>query len=543
MMKRSSSRTSRPRGIKVKHVLQICLLVGVCFWLIYQVKHSHDKKKEFNEKNEEVSAKVQTGDEILKLGRKDLHPREKDSAMTEDEEDETGVEEEENKNVQEQDGGSKQEEDGAKNEGEEREEGEENAHDDEEREGAKHDEKDIEEENEEQKAEEAEDDSRGGGDDDIVENNHDKIEAETDREEDFVEEEKEVDLDSEEKDAIGQEGEENVGEADHDTSRDEQEQDEGNKSVHEAREEHYKADDASSAVTHEPEKETSENLNEKVASEIEQENNSTSNNAVDGNQSQNNSTSQLAGQELSGTAPLLNITNGELKDGEIILSNSEDKLANATFTTMSNNQPELTNKTTEVTVEAGNNTTMASVGTSGSSQQNETVIVSDVAQADNATLNSATTGEVPNLPTTESEQVKNDAISGTSQSDPVALANTNLTVPSEVKSNHTTDGDTSESSDKNAKPEVTAEGEVSGTTQENKEDTHIENSNADNESSGTDENSDSSTTSGNGDLVSHDPIDSSDSSVGQEERQDRIDLSTLPETSTNVINSADVAAE
>ena len=74
MIKRSPSRNNRSKGIKVKHVLQIILLLGVCFWLIYQVKHSHDKKKEFEENDAKVSVGTQTAYQTLKLGRKDLHP-------------------------------------------------------------------------------------------------------------------------------------------------------------------------------------------------------------------------------------------------------------------------------------------------------------------------------------------------------------------------------------------------------------------------------------------------------------------------------------
>ncbi|KAH6813461.1 hypothetical protein C2S51_022479 [Perilla frutescens var. frutescens] len=43
MYRQYSSRIQRNRGIKVKHALRICLLVAVCFWLIYQAKHSHEE--------------------------------------------------------------------------------------------------------------------------------------------------------------------------------------------------------------------------------------------------------------------------------------------------------------------------------------------------------------------------------------------------------------------------------------------------------------------------------------------------------------------
>ncbi|CAD5176126.1 unnamed protein product [Musa acuminata subsp. malaccensis] len=45
MLRQASSRSQRNKGLKVRNVLQICLLVAVCFWLLYQMKHTYDKKK------------------------------------------------------------------------------------------------------------------------------------------------------------------------------------------------------------------------------------------------------------------------------------------------------------------------------------------------------------------------------------------------------------------------------------------------------------------------------------------------------------------
>lgn len=82
----------------MKHVLQICLLLGVCFWLIYQVKHSHDKKKEFDSNDSKSSVRKLGDSEIPKLGRKDLH-RGEDATKTEkhdeEEEEETLADEDE----------------------------------------------------------------------------------------------------------------------------------------------------------------------------------------------------------------------------------------------------------------------------------------------------------------------------------------------------------------------------------------------------------------------------------------------------------------
>ena len=68
MFKLSPRRNLRSKGFKVKHALQICLLLGVSIWLLYQVRHSHDKKASFGEGKK-------TGNEILKLGRRDLRPQ------------------------------------------------------------------------------------------------------------------------------------------------------------------------------------------------------------------------------------------------------------------------------------------------------------------------------------------------------------------------------------------------------------------------------------------------------------------------------------
>ncbi|KAK9907221.1 hypothetical protein M0R45_001134 [Rubus argutus] len=67
MFKLSPRRNPRSKGFKVKHVLQICLLAGVCIWLVYQVKQSQVKKAQ-------LAASIKDGDGIVKLGRKDLNP-------------------------------------------------------------------------------------------------------------------------------------------------------------------------------------------------------------------------------------------------------------------------------------------------------------------------------------------------------------------------------------------------------------------------------------------------------------------------------------
>ncbi|XP_059635803.1 uncharacterized protein LOC132277984 [Cornus florida] len=82
MLKQSPSRNQRSKGLKVKHALQVCVLLAICIWLLYQVKHSHHKKLAL----EESSGQNRQGHGILKLGRKDLNPQVEGELGAEDEE-------------------------------------------------------------------------------------------------------------------------------------------------------------------------------------------------------------------------------------------------------------------------------------------------------------------------------------------------------------------------------------------------------------------------------------------------------------------------
>lgn len=215
MYKHSPSRSQRSKGIKVKHILQICLLVALCCWLIYQVKHSHDKKREFDD-----SAKVSLAAEqkvgVVKLGRKYLNPQMKDkvtkaSKQDDDEEEETAVEEEDNKH-------------------EEVEEQDDNKIDE------KEEEEDIDEE-------------RGDGEE-IDDHEQEKFDADNDQEVDFVDDEKERENVDEQK-LEEEDAEDNKGQTEKDNASREHYKKGGDiTNTREAREENYKADDASSAVSH-----------------------------------------------------------------------------------------------------------------------------------------------------------------------------------------------------------------------------------------------------------------------------------------------------
>lgn len=76
IMLKQASRNQRSKGLKVKakHGLHTCLLLAICIWLIYQVKQSYNKNAALDVSSNQMSKEVQSGHEVLKLGRKDLNP-------------------------------------------------------------------------------------------------------------------------------------------------------------------------------------------------------------------------------------------------------------------------------------------------------------------------------------------------------------------------------------------------------------------------------------------------------------------------------------
>ncbi|XP_057464515.1 uncharacterized protein LOC130754341 [Actinidia eriantha] len=366
MVKHSPGRNHRSKGIKVKHILQICVLLAVCFWLIYQVKHSHDKKKAFDEHNAKISQTTHVPNEILKFGRKDLHPRleetsTKNEKHDEEEEEETGGEEEEIK------------------------------HEDEEQE-------------EDSKTEEKDSEGRGGGDDEIDENDQETSEIETERDEELIDEDKEREegdeRETEEKDSEDKEGRnENEKEAEEKDSRDG-----GSRSAHEAREENYKGDDASSAVTHDTETITTE----AERGSVDKSNEGNDMNGQEEESKSNNSTASEAEKgEMGDNGISPNVTGKEDKGFEIVSSKSEDSLPlNSTMTIESNTQQELGNNSTEQHLDVHNlllhngteNKPDATEGTGTEDLKNNPNIASNTSQSDSNLI--ATIGESSNSSTT-----------------------------------------------------------------------------------------------------------------------------------------------
>lgn len=292
MYRHSPVRNQRSKGIKIKHVLQVCLLIAVCFWLIFQVKRSHDKKKEFEANNNNPKISLNThADEIVKFGRKDLQPKLEEST--------TGTELQEDTQEQDDDDENKHEE----------------------------------EEQDEDKIEEG-----GGGDDEIDENEQEKSNMEIERDEvDIVDEDKEI-ADKEIEDKETEEGDGDESQTGTTVDHDE----DGTTSTehtHEAREEHYKADDASSAViTQDPENvikngtldvNSSENVDFVDNSTIIQEKDSASMNAtltLDGPPA--NTTSISTGSQSDSNAAVTEttqeFTNSTQDDSETLKSNDEE---------------------------------------------------------------------------------------------------------------------------------------------------------------------------------------------------------------------------
>jgi hypothetical protein len=90
MLRQSSSRNHRSRGLKLKKALQISLLVIVSVWLLYQVKHSYEKKTAYNENDDnhdtdDVHKDDKSQVEVIRLGRKDLPAKMEADSSTLDE--------------------------------------------------------------------------------------------------------------------------------------------------------------------------------------------------------------------------------------------------------------------------------------------------------------------------------------------------------------------------------------------------------------------------------------------------------------------------
>lgn len=548
MIKRNpSSRNQRSKGFKVKHVLQAILLLGVCFWLIYQVKHNHDKKKEFDKNDTKLPIRTET-DQILKLGRKDLHPGKVEADKNEKHEEEEEEDEHIAYNMQ----NKREHDDEQQQEGEERnkhetgEESEDNVHEGREEQDEEENKHGAEEQEEnESKSEEVEDE---GGDVEIDENDHEKSEADNDHDDEVVDEEK----DKEE-------------EGDDETENEDKEDEEKgglveNHDNHEAREEHYKADDASSAVAHDTH-ETSTETGNLEHSDLSLQNtrkpeNETTHHSDEGNRSQSDSD--------------LKVTEGELTDG--ISSNAtagketgNDSLSNETAKTNPDSQLDLSSNLTAVITEANSNSTGTGDDTSSSSGQIKAVILSESDHAQNATVNTTITGDIKQTDGLEQSGSKisegnlpgNDSIVSVKPENGVAAPEKSSTLGTSalektigfVASNVTDNMSTN--LDINARSDATESDKSKGSTEtseaneaQNIDATEEEMFKGDTQTGETDEKLDASSVTEILDSVEHDTIDSSDTqNIHEDMAKARTDLDTLPDIRNEGNDSDENAAE
>ncbi|KAK6805566.1 hypothetical protein RDI58_003351 [Solanum bulbocastanum] len=534
MYKQSPSRNHRSKGVKVKNVLQICLLLAVCFWLIYQVKHSHDKKKEFDEDDAKSSIKTGSINELMKLGRKDLPQIEGldtvDEKHREEPEDEIVEEEEEGNKPEEEDleeNNTKEKNDEHREDGEDEVDDHDQEKNDERREDGEDEVDDHDQEKNDEHREDGEDEvddhdqekNDEHREDEIDDHDHEKSDVERDQEVDAVDEDKERGEDNE------KETEVNDSQVEEENSLEDHDHDEDSSSSHEAREEHYKADDASSAVTHDTVVTTTENESGKLDQEVEHSADAKSevgvNNIMQINASQNTT---VALKEENGKADEEdsppNTTNSEEKHDDPILSTATDtSVSNSTRTEgLTDNSEsrtystELSTRTYDLLLQNGTQAvnleynatvgdrTSSNMSSSTSQQSSNSADTVDDNQIDSNITFSSKNDEVDSIP------VNSSNVSGDTE---FSLAE------KVVQGNATTDTVDNEGlplNDNNA-------------TEDEKADTSSE------ETGTTDEDVDASIVENLGE-VQDDLIDTSDSSTHLEEKHVRTDVETLPEIQT-----------
>ncbi|KAG1348113.1 cilia- and flagella-associated protein [Cocos nucifera] len=361
MMRQVSSRNQRSKGFRVKNALQLCLLAAVCFWLLYQLKHSYDKKRALEENNLHTWDKLVENQPEFKLGRKDP-PRGEENVSR----NETHDKEEENE--------------------------------------------EIEEEEQDQETRQAleDDEARGDGDDEIDEQDQERGDEQEDQERADDEAEIGEELTNEEdKDGQGEETEQ----------LDEQDSEED--SSHKAREESYRRDDVSSAVRRESQAKNSDDEDGDVAEKIMEtmegkdvDTDDMADGADDGSKGNGHSSVRAADaskDNVTGTVlvgnetrwndhPSINDTVIEKKGSEVGLNNSEGSLTSnqieswvsSTTASVTNNHVEAkANSTAAVSsyqkIETGTNSTMVDSVANSVPLPNETV-GRDLVQSHNITV-------------------------------------------------------------------------------------------------------------------------------------------------------------
>ncbi|KAL1564552.1 dentin sialophosphoprotein-like [Salvia divinorum] len=489
MYRQSPSRNQRSKGIKVKNVLQVCLLLAACFWLLYQVKHSHDKKTGFDETDAKTSLQKTSSDELIRLGRKDIRPQ-VDKMDSENEiHDETSEEEE------------------TTEEGEEYKHGEDDPGD--------------------KKVEERDDDEAGDREDEMEEHEQEKLDAEVHKEQSLIDGGEREDGEDNE---IQETDSESHDQTEKESTSDDTDHDAKDMSAHEAREEHYKADDASSAVTHdtqiatENENEHVENSNEHPGNILEEE--TKENNSEETYEGENRKDLEVDGSEAARDGHQPNITTTSVKDDT--LHDSENGSTPNNATTEGSTDPLISNSTsTEVTLESkelpSDNATdskpeLGTEGTSAEGSDNKTV---DPEQGSNSMLTVDSTHSNSN--STGSGETKDTG-----------------SLPEEFSDS--SDNSTDSSVSDNSRSEASNE-EGNNTTESSSEKKNEFDAEKSETSDGRDESLDSTSSDNAEEEAQEDAIDISDTSNSMEEKDIRMDLDTLPDIQTEGSNSEDVVAE
>jgi hypothetical protein len=550
MIKRNPSiRNQRSKGFKVKHVLQVILLLGVCFWLIYQVKHNHDKKKEFDKNDLKLPSRTEP-DQIVKLGRKDLLPGkvevvDQNEKHEEEEEDEHVVDDVENK--REHDEHQQEGEDGHKHETEESEENVDEVREEHGEEENKHGVLEEQEEDE-SKSEEIEDE---GVDVETDENDHHKSDADNnDHDDDVVDDEKEKEEEGDEAENEEKEDEEKGGLVE-------------NHENHEAREEHYKGDDASSAVTHDThststETETTnlENADSTIQMNIGKPENETTYHSDESNRNQNDLDLKVTDGEVT-DAISSNATAGKEA------GNDSSSVSDETVKTNTDSHLNVSSNQTAVITEASINSTDTGKDESSSSEQIKTVILSESDHAQNVTVNTTITGDIKqaegleqsgnktseaNLPNNDATvsakpEIRDAAPQESSTLGDNALEKTEGYVASNGTENISSSLDRNVSSNTTESDKSEGSMETSETKEtQNSDVTEDEMFKGDTQTS--DEKSDSSSVNDVLDSVVHDAIESADThSIHEDMAKARTDLDTLPDIINEGNESDENAAE
>ncbi|KAL8116886.1 uncharacterized protein LOC141668643 [Apium graveolens] len=570
MYRHSPHRHQKSKGFRLKHVLQICVLVAVCFWLIYQVKHSHDKKKQFDENDGKTSRDMEMDNAVLKLGRKDLNPQEKgpnkDLESHDEEAEEEIVEEDKNeeengekdkneeeigedkhgeeieledKHEEESEEEDKHEEETGDEDKNEEETGEdkheetgeddkneeetgEDKHEEETREEDEHEEETGEEDKleeetgvedkheKEEQEEDVETEEKGeevGGDDGVNEQEQKKTNSSNNQEEELIEENKEKE-DTDEKETEDKYDDDKDSQQKNDSSIEDHDHDERSKNTREAREEHYKGDDASSAVSHDGQITSSENIIGHMENQASTEEHK--NKTEEGNAGQN--TTDVNEREVEAAG------NGNL-------TSNVEKSSNGQLETKNNTDPQdlsVKNETEIIMPDLSHSLIVTDGNVTASEGTNvETLVIeqpdNSTVALENAKLDSNSSDATPTKNMEENSVVSRDSSTTSEFVSSETLVQSNVSAKNKDGSESTT---TVESTD-----------EVGNENPENAEGTE-----------GTYENLESSNTEDT-DEVQHDSIDSSDSSIPVDDKENHIDLDTLPDIRTEGTNSEEVAEE